>query len=322
MKWLRYLLASLVLVASMQAPHPAQAAYPTHEIRLIVPWNAGGSNDLMARILQQVLEKKGVKLIVENVPGGSSVVGMGQVATAAPDGYTLGLASTSLLVVIAEGKLPITLDQYSYITRVSEDPVLLMVSKNSPFKTLKAFMDNIKANPGKVTIGAPGARTNNDLVAILASRSVGSTHRSVPYPGGSRVVAELLGGHIDAASLKPGESMEVLKSGDAIPLGFFTRERMAIMPDVPTFQELGYDVFQYGQLTQMSFVVGPAKLPPDVQKFLTEAFAEAVRSDEFQSFGATNGFVAKPITGDALKTAAADVTKAFSTVLQVLFPPK
>lgn len=304
-----------LLVTFSAAPADA-AKYPTREVRMIVPWNAGGNNDLMARVAQPLLEKQGIKIVVENIPGGSSAIGLGAVATAKPDGYTLGWASSSILAVIAEGKVPLGINQFTYLVKGSEDPVLLLVGKNFPYKTIKDFMANIKANPDKVTIGAPGARTVNDLLAIMASRSVGSSHRSVPYPGGSRVVAELLGGQIDAAALKPAESMQVIQSGDVIPLGFLTKDRSPELAHLPTFIEEGFNTYLYGPLIQMSFVVAPANLPEDIKAILTKAFTEVFNSKEYNEFAVKNGFMVMPISGAELETQVKDVEQALRVVLK------
>jgi len=317
LKMFRYVSAILFTALIVLPTYPALAAsYPVREVRMVIPWNAGGSNDIMARLIQPVLEKEGVKIIVENVPGGSSAVGLGQVANAKPDGYTLGWATSSILSLIAEGKIPLTMEQFTPLVKASEDELILIVSKNSPHKNLKSFMDNIKANPGKVTIGTPGARTVNDLLAILMARSVDSTPRSIPYPGGSRAVAELLGGQIDGAVLKPGESMQVIKSGDVLPLGIFTENRSQVLPDVPTFKEMGYNVFPYGPLKQISFIVAPANLPEEFKPILIKAFTAAYNSPEFLKFCEENAVVANPVSGKALDDEVHGVVSTLGTVLK------
>ena len=306
----------LALPLALPVTRAEAAKYPVREVRMVIPWNAGGSNDIMARLIQPVLEKEGLKIIVENVPGGSSAVGLGQVANAKPDGYTLGWATSSILSLIAEGKVPLKMEQYTPLVKASEDELILLVSKNSPHKNLKSFMDNIKANPGKVTIGTPGARTVNDLLAILAARSVGSTQRGVPYPGGSRVVAELLGGQINGAVLKPGESMQVIKSGDVLPIGIFTENRSEVLPGVPTFKESGYNVFPYGPLKQISFIVAPAGIPEEIKPILVKAFTTAFNSPEFKKFCAENAVVAQPVSGKALDDEVNGVIKTLREVLK------
>jgi tripartite-type tricarboxylate transporter receptor subunit TctC len=304
------------LLVALPAETAGAAQYPTREVRMIIPWNPGGSNDIMARTVQPVLEKHGIKIIVENIPGGSSAVGLGQVANAKPDGYTLGWATSSILSVIAEGKVPLSLAQYTPLVQASEDPLLLLVSKDSTTRNIKEFMKNVKANPGKVTIATPGARSVNDLLAVEATRAAGSSHRSVPYPGGSRVVAELIGGQVNAAVLKPGETMQVIKSGDLIPIACLTKERLSIFPDIPTLEENGYDIFPNGPLIQMSFIVAPAKLPNSIKAILVDAFTKAFSSKEFQNFAELNGFISNPVSGEKLDAKVKGVENALKIALK------
>ena len=312
---IRRFMALFVLAVVFAVAPVLGVDYPTREVRMVVPWNAGGSNDIMARVIQPLMEKEGIKIIVENVPGGGSAVGLGQVANAKPDGYMLGWGTSSILSIIAEGKVPLKLPQFTILTRASEDPLILLVSKNSPHKDLKSFMENLKTNPGTVTIGTPGARNVNDLLAMMVSKAAGSKHRSIPYPGGSRVVAELMGGQIDAAVLKPGETMQVMQSGDLIPIGIFTDERSLILPDVPTFKEIGYEVFSSGPLKQISFIMAPANLPMDIKEKLVTAFTTVFSSKEFQDFASTNGFVANPLSGKELED---DIVAVEQTLGQIL----
>ncbi len=317
-----FLLAAL-LVLGVATALPAQAAkFPTKEVRVIVPWNPGGNNDLMARFIQPIMEKNGMKIIVENVPGGTGAIGMGQVAIAKPDGYTVGWQTSSTLSVIAEGKVPLKLEQFTSIVRASEDPLLILVSKNSPRKTLKQFIEYMKANPGKATIGTPGSRNVNEILAVMTSRAAGVAYRNVPYPGGSRVVAELMGGQIDAGVLKPGEVMEVVKSGELIPIGAFTAERIKTLPNVPTFKELGYDVFPYGPVPQMSYIAAPAGIPADVRAVLIDQFRKAFQSPEFQAFAAQNAFVSDGLSGNDLDKVAAETTKTLGIAARQVFQKK
>jgi tripartite-type tricarboxylate transporter receptor subunit TctC len=293
---------------------PAYGGYPEREIRLIIPWNPGGANDVMARLLQPVLEREGIKIVVENIPGGGTTIGLGQVATAKPDGYTLAFATSAILSLIAEGNIPLKLENFTNLTCISEDTFMLVVPKDSPTKSLKEFMNKIQANPGKVTIGVPSASTLNNLMAILTGKILKASVRNVPYTGASRVVAELMGGQVESGVLKVNEVMPIAKSGDAVPLGSYTVERIAAFPDVPTFKEKGYDVFPFGMVTQMSFAVGPANLPDDIRQKLIKAFTNAVNSPEFKKYCSENGVIIDPVSGVELDKKVKDVTEALRKV--------
>lgn len=300
-------------------PGLAHAEYPDHEIRWVIPWNPGGSNDIMARYLQPLLEKQGFKMIIENVPGGTGAIGMGQVATAKPDGYTIGNGTSSTLAIIAQGKAPLKNDQFTHVIRVSVDPLILVVSGKSPYDTLDKFMAHMKAKPGEVTIGTPGSNNLNHIFAAMAARGAGVGYRQVPYPGGSRVVAELMGGQIEAGVLKPSETMEQIAAGDLKALGVFGRERLEVLPDVPTFAEKGVDVFPYGPVVQMAYIEAPAGLDPKVREKLAAAFKAAITSPEFVAFAKKNGFVLSPISGAELDAEVNGVAKSIAEVAAQVF---
>ncbi|MDR2077292.1 MAG: tripartite tricarboxylate transporter substrate binding protein [Desulfovibrio sp.] len=310
------------LLAAFPLARVASAAgYPEREIRLIIPWNPGGNNDLMARVLQPVLERQGIKIVVENIPGGSTTIGLGQVATAKPDGYTLAFATSAILSLIAEGNVPLKVEQFTNLTCISEDIFLLLVPKNSPFAKLKDFMEHVRKNPDKVTIGVPGASTLNNLMAVATGHALGSSIRNVPYTGGSRVVAELLGSQVDAGVLKPAEALQAMQGG-AIAIGSYSLERFPLFPDVPTFQELGYEIFPYGQPIQMSYAVGPAHLPAEIKDTLIKAFTEAVQSPEFKKFCEENAIIINPVSGEKLDAQVNAVTDALRAVHKALAEKK
>lgn len=309
--------AALGLTAGLASTSAAE--YPEREVRWVIPWNAGGSNDIMARFLQPILAKEGLKVVIENVPGGTGAIGMGQVATAKPDGYTIGNGTSSTLSIIAQGKAPLKNEQFTHIIRVSVDPLMLLVPGNSPHKTLDEFMAHLKANDGKVTIGTPGTYNINHIFAEMTARGAGVAYRHVPYPGGSRVIAELMGGQIAAGVLKPSETMEQIKSGDLRPLGVFANERLEVLPDVPTFADRGIDVYPFGPVVQMAYIAAPANMDPKVRETLTTKYRAALESPEFKKFAADNGFLIDPLAGEALDKEVAAVAKAIAAVAEQTF---
>lgn len=316
----RLLLATIAAFTAATFVSPATAApYPDREVRWVIPWNAGGSNDIMARFLQPLLAKQGLKVVIENVPGGTGAVGMGQVATSRPDGYTIGNGTSSTLAIIAQGKTPLKNEQFTHIIRVSVDPLILLVPGKSDIKTLEQFLAHMKASPGEVTIGTPGANNLNHIFAAMTARGAGVPYRNVAYPGGSRVISELMGQQIEAGVLKPSETIEQIKSGDLRPLAVFSKERLDVLPDVPTFQEKGIDVFPFGPVVQMAYIAAPAGLDPKVRATLTEKFKAAIESKEFRNFAEKNGFLIDPISGAQLDAEVADVASAIATVAKQVF---
>ncbi|GBD48831.1 Bug family tripartite tricarboxylate transporter substrate binding protein [Methylopila sp. Yamaguchi] len=302
--------------ASIRSAH-AQA-FPAREVTLIVPWNAGGSNDIAARILQPMLQQDGMRIIVENMPGATGAIGMRRVASADPDGYTLGMGTSSTLAVIAQGLAPLKNEQFTHLARVSTDPLMLLVATSSPHKTIEDFL----AFMGKdrvATIGTPGNNNLNHIFAEMTARAAKASYTNVPYPGGAKVIADLSGGQIDAAVLKPSESLGQIRSGYVRPLGVFANERLAVFPDLPTFKERGFDVFPYGPLVQMAYLVAPAGLPEATRSDLIARLRKAIQSDAFKTFGKDNGFLVDDLTGDALTKEVMEVQTSLNAVASQVF---
>ncbi len=308
-------------MAAIQTTTAGAQAYPQRDVTFIVPWNAGGSNDVAARALDPLLREQGIKIVIENVVGATGVIGMKRVAAAAPDGYTLGMGTSSTLALIAQNKAQgLSNGQFINIARVSTDPLMLLVSSKSQPKSLDDFLNLMKANPGKTSIGTPGNYNLNHIFASMAARSAGVDYINVPYTGGSKVVADLLGQHVEAGVLKPSETLGQVQEGLLKPLGIFANERLEMFPDVPTFKEKGYDVFPYGPVVQMAYVVAPANLPPDVRTKLITAFRNAILDPRFKEFATKNAFLVDDMTGDNLTKEIDSVAKSIGTVAAQTFP--
>ena len=298
----------------------AESNFPQREITFIVPWNAGGSNDILARGLQQILQEQGFNLVIENITGATGANGLRRVASASPDGYTLGMGTSSTLAVMVQKQVPLKNEQFTNIARVSTEPLMLLVPSSGPYQTLDAFIEHMKKNPGKVTIGTPGSYNLNQIFAAMTARAAGVSYTNVPYTGGSQVVADLLGQHVEAGVLKPSETIGVVQQGALKPLGLFADQRLDILPDVPTFKEKGFDVFPYGPVVQMAYVVAPANLPPEIRTKLIAAFRKAIQDPRFTELGKKNAFLIDDMTGDALDKEVAKVSSSIDAVATKVFP--
>jgi tripartite-type tricarboxylate transporter receptor subunit TctC len=294
--------------------------FPRREITWVVPWNAGGSNDVAARALAPILLEQGINVIVENVVGATGVIGIRRVAVAAPDGYTIGMGTSSTLALIAQNKAGLKNEQFTHLARVSTDPLLLLVPGNGPHKTLDDFIAHMKSNPDKVSIGTPGSFNLNHVFASMTARSAGVGYLNVPYTGGSKVVNDLIGQHVEAGVLKPSETMGQIVEGMLKPIGVFADQRLEMLPDVPTFKEKGFDVFPYGPVVQMAYVVAPANLPPAIREKLISAFRTAIADPRFKEFAKKNAFLVDDLTGDALTREVDSVALALGTVAGKVFP--
>ena len=229
------------------------------------------------------------------------------------------MGTSSTLALIAQGKTPLTNAQFTHIARVSTDPLMLLVPAKAEQKSLDDFIKLMKANPDKVTIGTPGNYNLNHIFASMTARAAGVNYVNVPYTGGSKVVADLLGGHVVAGVLKPSETLGQIQEGLLKPIGVFANERLEMFPDVPTFKDKGYDVFPYGPVVQMAYVVAPAGLPADVRTKLLTAFRAAIQDPRFKEFAKKNAFLVDDLTGEALTKEVDSVAGALGTVAAQVF---
>ena len=307
-------LIGALAMLSVSAPLWAADPFPSKEIRLVVPWNAGGSNDIAARALAQLAAEQGVRVIVENVPGATGSIGMSKVANAEPDGYTIGMGTSSTLALIAQNLTPLRNEQFAPIARVTIDPLVLLVPATGPATTLDSFISHLKKNPGKVSIGTPGSNNLNHIFAVMTGRAAGVEVIAVPYSGGSKVVADLAGKQIDAAVLKPSESKALIDGGLVKPIAVFANERLKALPDVPTFKEKGFDIFPYGPLVQMAYIVAPAATPQPVRERLVAIFSKAIQSAKFKTSAEDSGAVVDDLTGVALAREITSVQKSLNQV--------
>ena len=300
----------------------AASPFPSREIRLVVPWNAGGSNDIAARQLSEILGEEGVRVIVDNVPGATGAIGMTKVANAEADGYTIGMGTSSTLAQMAQGLTPLRNEQFAPIVRVTTDPLILLVPSNSANGTLESFLAHVRKNPGKVSIGIPGQNNLNHIFALTTGKAAGADVIAVPYTGGAKVVVDLAGKQIDAAVLKPSESKGQIDAGLVKPIAVFANERLKALPDVPTFKEKGLNAFPYGPLVQMAYLVAPAGTPPAVMEKLIALFGKAVHSPKFKASAASGGAIVDDLRGPALAHEINEVQKSLNEVAKKVFVEK
>lgn len=295
------------------------ADFPTKEIKLVVPWNVGGSNDISARLISKILADEGITVVVDNVAGATGTIGMAKVANAEPDGYTIGMGTSSTLAMIAQGLTPLKNEQFAPIARVTTDQLLLLVPKDGPAKDLDSFEALVKKNPGKISIGTPGSNNLNHIFAVMTGNVVNSSIITVPYTGGSKVIIDLAGKQLDGAVLKPSESKAQIDSNMVMPVGVFANERIKSMPSIPTFKERGYNVFPYGPLVQMAYLVAPAKTPPDIQERLIAIFNKAIQDPRFKAASEDGGARVDSLTGKALGAEVIAVTNTLAVVGKKVF---
>jgi len=305
--------ALFAAIAAAAFARPGLAQGVPAEIRMIVPFAAGGATDLLARRLQPVLEPRGHRLVVENLTGGGSMVGMGRLAQSRPDGRTLGMASSGLIGQIAANEIPLRFEQFTPLVRVAVDPLVIVTGGASRFAAFRQVAEAMRAGPGP-SMGAAGPRgTIGHLRLEGLAEQLGGQFTYVGYPGASRVAAELIGGHLDLAIVKPNDVFGQIRSGALRVLVVMEEERVRQLPEVPTVTELGLGAHPFGRLTQMTFVNAPAGLPPELREALVALLRAAVLSPEYQAKSHDDGYVADALAGAALEAAIAETAGAIRT---------
>ncbi|MBS0529338.1 MAG: tripartite tricarboxylate transporter substrate binding protein [Proteobacteria bacterium] len=278
-------------LAVSYVPAIAQTAYPTKPVHLFVPYPAGGGVDILARTLGDALSKEwGQSVVVENRPGAGGVVASQALATSPPDGYTL--------IVVASGhatnpflypKMPYdTFKAFTPISLLASSPNILLVRKDSPFKTLADLLAAARAKPGSLSFGHAGNGTSTHLAGELLKSLAKIDMAAIPYKGGAPAINDLLGGQIPMSFNNGPESVGQIKAGTVRALGVTTAKRAAFLPDVPSIAEggvPGYDTEVWWGL------LGPANMPPDVVKKLSHDFIAALHTksvkDRLEPLGAT-----------------------------------
>ncbi len=288
---LRRTLVSLLL-ASLAAPAVmAQGAYPNKPVRLVVPFAAGGPNDVMARVLAQRLSQDtGQSWVVENKAGAGGVIGTDAVAKAAPDGYTLAFISGPYTMAPAlMTKMPYdSVKDLVAVTKVAESPMVMMVPSTSPHRSARELMDFARKNPEKVNYGSGGVGSTPHLTTELLGTVTNAKFTHVPYKGGGESIKALMGGEIDLLIDSITSTEAPIASGRVRPVAVGLPKRLAKWPDVPTFEEAGIQRFS---MTHWVGIVAPAKTPADVLSTLHAQVIKALKSPDvaqrFQEIGAT-----------------------------------
>ena len=272
--------------------------FPTKPIRVIVPFSAGGSNDLIARALQKPLGKelKGT-IVVEDIPAGTTKLGTLEVMKAEPDGHTLLFASHGALMgYFYSGTYDSKVwEKLTIIAQSGDMPYgFFEVRADSPFKTWADLVSFAKRNPGKLTCGGPGAGGVMNLNVIETAKAAGIEVKYVPFAGGGPSGTALLGGHVDYRVCLPPEAYPNIKAGKTRGLAISYGKRLPEMPDVPTFKELGLmDV-----IPPISYDFwGPPNLPPNLVNQISRAVEKAVKDPEYLDF--CKRMVYQPVFKDA-----------------------
>ena len=268
----------VALCAPFIAPSIAQAqgSYPDKPITMIVPFPPGGVADTVARPVAEALGRElKQSVVVENRAGAGGALGIGAVARAAPDGYTLLLSLSSISILpeadnVLQRKPAYTLDQFKPIARFTADPTVFVVRADAPWKTLAEFIADAKRRPGALNYGSSGnyGTMHVPMEMLKASAEFRMTH--IPYTGAGPAVVALLAGQVDAIATGPSTIVQQIQAGKLRALAHWGDRRLVALPQVPSLTQAGYPV----QFAQWSALFVPAKTPDEVVQRLRAAAAK------------------------------------------------
>ncbi|WP_321368380.1 tripartite tricarboxylate transporter substrate binding protein [uncultured Desulfuromusa sp.] len=254
--------------------------WPNKNINLYIGFGAGGTTDMSARLLAQLLEEDlGVKVVTENKPGGGGVVLASLMSAMKPDGYSLMTLSASP-VSITPNRQKLTYDPFADITLIAQYGIwnfAVAVPANSPFNTLKEMIEFARANPGKVTFSTSGTGNTQHLVMEQINTFEKIKMIAVPFKSGAEAAAAAMGGHV-TCMVGVSEWIGPVKSGDMKLLASMDEERMHDFPDVPTLLELGYDFYAD---TNFLGIAGPGGMPEDIVKKIEASIQKATKDQRF-----------------------------------------
>jgi tripartite-type tricarboxylate transporter receptor subunit TctC len=264
----------------------AQRTYPSQRINMLIPFPPGTGNDVVGRVVgQHVSDDLGQPVVVDNRSGAFGNIAMETTRRAEPNGYTVALASTSFSVNRwTMLSATYSLDDFTAIAKVAEQPYSLMVSKSVPSKDLHGLMDLLKKDPGKFN-GGQGSGTGFFLLALL-NKELGASVATIAYKGTTEAATDLLAGRIDLLFAPITTALPHFLAGAAKVVGVSGSKRAALMPDVPTFIESGYPALDIGTWFAL---LGPKGIASSDVQVLSSAVAKAVQTPDAISLLAKNG---------------------------------
>jgi len=301
----KVLLAGFMAVSAIGVAH-AQANFPDKPMRLIVPLAPGGGGDIVARQLAAgVSEILGQPMIVDNKPGGSTIIGTSEAAKAAPDGYTLVMATSSHVINPSIRQLPFdAVTAFEGVSIIATTPAMLVVPPNFPANTVQEVIALAKAKPGEFTFGSSGIASSPHLSGELFNMMAGTNIRHVPYKGMGPALNDLVGGHVTMVFSSPVSAIPLVRAGKLKAIAVSSPKRAKAFPEIPTIGEVlpGYQ-------SQIFYVIlAPKGTPKPVLEKLNQAFTKVATAPNFaDQMVATGGEVVVGTPADALAFIAAEV---------------
>lgn len=275
---LRRMAAGVALAAGLAAvagaPAAAQDNYPSHSIELVVPYQAGGGADVMARAFAQAAGPLLPQpFVVVNKPGAAGMIGWNEVIKAPPDGYKVAVTAVEITFLRHLGLTQHSHKELTPVARLNADPAVFVVRADSPYHTLKDLLDAARKDPGGIRVGNAGHGSMWHLASAALADQAGVTFNHIPYTGGAPSLLALMGGHIDAVTVSTPEAATYVEAGKLRPLVMMAEQRVKGYENTPTAKELGMDLV----LGTWRGLAVPVGTPPAVVEKLGKVAAQAMK---------------------------------------------
>lgn len=293
------LLLATCLALAVPAQAQAQKYSPGNEVTVLQGFQAGGGSDALAQLVQPYLSKElGVNFVNRYQPGATGAIAWTQLAKqTAADGRTVSITNTPMLMTnyIMNPSIRYSIDEITPLANVVTDPGVIVVSKDSKYKTIKDLLDAAKASPGRVTIGNSGVGGDDFFSVVMIQKATGLKFQQVPFAGDGPSWAAALADKIDASANNLGITYPQIKAGNMRALAIFTEQRVPELPDVPTMRELGIDVVA-GSSRGYS---APKGMPEAARKEFIAAMGRVMQNPDFKRDAAERAMVIDYKAGDA-----------------------
>ncbi|MGE4371108.1 MAG: tripartite tricarboxylate transporter substrate binding protein [Burkholderiaceae bacterium] len=292
----------------------AQQYSPGNEITVLQGFKPGGGSDALAQLVQPYLAKElGANFVNRYIPGATGAIAWTQLAQQTkPDGLTISITNTPMLMTnyIMNDAIKYSIDEITPLANVVTDPGVIVVSKDSPYKTIKDLLDAAKANPGKITIGNSGIGGDDFFSVIMIEKASGLKFQQIPFAGDGPSWAAAMANKISASANNLGITYPQIKEGNLRALVVFTEERVPELPDVPTMREVGIDVVA-GSSRGYS---APKGMPEEAQKQFIEAMNRVIANPDFKSDAAKRAMNIDYKAGDAYAKYLKDQAVVFNGI--------
>jgi tripartite-type tricarboxylate transporter receptor subunit TctC len=294
---LRFVIPALAILAGSLVSPAAAQDWPDRPVRMIVPFGAGGTSDSLARTVAEKLSAAlKQQFVVENRTGAAGQIGVQAIASAPPDGYTIGVTNVSTLSLVPIINTRTSYDpvkDFTHIAYMAGAPVVLATFPGLGVKTLKEFVDYAKKAGKPLTFASPGTGSDGHLVGEAIAAALGLKFEHIPYRATGQALTDAVGGHVNFTTFTLSSTAAFIREGTLTGIAVTSPERMPDYPDVPTFKELGYPALISSTWFSLS---GPAKLRPDIAETLNREVQAALALPDVQQKLRRDGLLSQPMS--------------------------